>query len=87
MPNDITVKVHPLTVKVGVLYINGGGTRGIVLLMLMKIIQNRINVPIPLLRFIKVVFKVSIGKFPNRILRNGINAYNLRIGDCYRAFY
>jgi patatin-like phospholipase/acyl hydrolase len=67
MPNDITVKVHPPTAGVGVLCIDGGGTRGIVPLMLMKIIQDRIGVPIPLPRFVKVVFGVSIGKLPNRI--------------------
>jgi len=86
MPNDITVKVHPLTIGVGILYINRGGTRGIMLLMLIKIIQDRISVLIPLPRFVKVVFRVSIGKLPNRILRNRINAYNLRISNCYRVF-
>jgi len=78
--------VHPLTIGVGVLYINKGGTYSIVLLILIKIIQDRINVLIPLPRFVKVIFKISIGKLPNRILRNRINAYNLRIGNCYRAF-
>ena len=86
MPNNITIKVHPPTIGVGVLYINRGGTRGIIPLMLIKIIQDRINVLIPLPWFIKVVFRVSIGKLPNRILISRINAYNLRIGDCYRAF-
>jgi len=49
MPNDITIKVHPLTTGVGILYIDGGGTRGIIPLMLIKIIQDCINVLIPLL--------------------------------------
>jgi hypothetical protein len=62
MPNDITVKVHPPTAGVGVLCIDGGGTRGIVPLMLMKRIQDRIGLPIPFQRFIKVAFGVSIGK-------------------------
>ena len=62
MPNDISVKVHPPTAGVGVLCIDGGGTRGIVPLMLMKQIQDRIGLPIPFQRFIKVAFGVSIGK-------------------------
>jgi hypothetical protein len=67
MPNNITIKVHSLTIKVGVLYINKRGTRGIIPLMLIKIIQDYIGVPIPLPQFVKVVFGVSIGKLPNRI--------------------
>jgi hypothetical protein len=58
---SITVKIHPPTAGVGVLCIDGGGTRGIVPLVLMKRIQDCIDLPIPLQRFVKVAFGVSIG--------------------------
>ncbi|KAF2844459.1 FabD/lysophospholipase-like protein, partial [Plenodomus tracheiphilus IPT5] len=60
-PNAIAVKVHPPTAGAGVLCIDGGGTRGIVPLILMKRIQDRLGMPIPLQRFVKVAFGVSIG--------------------------
>ena len=62
MPNDIIVKVYPPTIGVGVLCINRGGIRGIILLMLMKQIQDRVGLLILFQRFIKVAFGVSIGK-------------------------
>ena len=61
-PSDVAVRVHPPTAGAGVLCIDGGGTRGIVPLVLMKRIQDRIGLPIPLQRFVKVAFGVSIGK-------------------------
>jgi patatin-like phospholipase/acyl hydrolase len=54
--------VHPPTAGAGILCIDGGGTRGIVPLVLMKRIHDRIGLPIPLQRFVKVAFGVSIGK-------------------------
>lgn len=56
------VRVHPSTAGAGVLCIDGGGTRGIVPLVLMKRIHDRIGLPIPLQRFVKVAFGVSIGE-------------------------
>ena len=61
-PSAIAIRVHPPTAGAGILCIDGGGTRGIVPLMLMKRIQDRIGLPIPLQRFVKVAFGVSIGK-------------------------
>lgn len=61
-PNDISVRTHPPTAGAGVLCIDGGGTRGIVPLVLMKRIKDAIDLPIPLQRFIKVAFGVSIGE-------------------------
>ena len=60
-PSEVMIKVHPPTAGAGVLCIDGGGTRGIVPLVLMKQIQERIGLPIPLQRFVKVAFGVSIG--------------------------
>jgi hypothetical protein len=60
--DDVTVRVHPPTAGAGVLCIDGGGTRGIVALMLMKLIADRIDLPIPLQRYFKLAFGVSIGQ-------------------------
>jgi hypothetical protein len=59
---EINVRVHPPTAGATALCLDGGGTRGIVSLLLMKQIQDRIDLPIPLQRFFKVVFGVSIGQ-------------------------
>ncbi|PSN59220.1 phospholipase [Corynespora cassiicola Philippines] len=61
-PTDMVVRVHPPTAGAGVLCIDGGGTRGIVPLVLMRRIQDRIGLPIPPQRFIKVAFGVSIAR-------------------------
>jgi hypothetical protein len=61
VPDDITVRTHPPTAGVGVLCIDGGGTRGIVPLTIMKMIQERLGT-IPLQRCVTVGFGVSIGK-------------------------
>jgi hypothetical protein len=60
--NAIAVRVHPPTAGAGVLCMDGGGVRGIVLLLLMEQIQDSIDLPIPLQRFVKVAFGVSIGR-------------------------
>ncbi|KAH8722389.1 hypothetical protein GQ44DRAFT_775069 [Phaeosphaeriaceae sp. PMI808] len=56
MSNKIAVRVHPPTAGAGVICMDGGGTRGIVPLIHMKRNQDRIDLPIPLSRFVKVVF-------------------------------
>jgi hypothetical protein len=58
---EVAVRVHPPTAGVTALCMDGGGVRGIIQLMQMKQIQDRIGLPIPLPRFFKVVFGVSIG--------------------------
>lgn len=63
MPEELTIKVHPPTAGVGVLCIDGGGVRGVVPLNLMKRIQDRIGLSIPLQKFFKVAFGVSSGEF------------------------
>lgn len=62
MPEEVVVKVHPPTTGAGILCIDGGGVRGIIPLMLMKRIQDRIGLPIPIQNFIKVAFGVSSGQ-------------------------
>lgn len=59
---DVVVKVHPPTAGVGVLCIDGGGTRGILPLQIMKLIQERIGSPIPVQRFFKVVLGIGSGE-------------------------
>jgi len=61
MPEEVTIRTHPPTAGVGVLCIDGGGTRGLVPLKLMKRIQDQIGLPIPFQRFIKVAFGISSG--------------------------
>lgn len=56
------IKDHPLTAGAGVLCIDGGGIRGIVPLMMLKRIQERIGLPIPFQTFIKVAFGISSGE-------------------------
>ncbi len=57
----VIFRLHPPTAGVGVLCIDGGGVRGIVPLQLMKRIEGRIGLPLPLQRFIRVAFGVSSG--------------------------
>lgn len=65
MPQVILVKVNPPTAGVGVLCIDGGGTRGVVPLMLLKRIQDRLGFSIPIQRLFKLAFGISSGKsFP-----------------------
>lgn len=64
MTPEITVKTHPPTAGVGVLCIDGGGARAVLPLKIMKRIENRIGLPIPLQRFFKVAFGISSGESP-----------------------
>ncbi|KAL5324766.1 hypothetical protein ACEPPN_005883 [Leptodophora sp. 'Broadleaf-Isolate-01'] len=61
MPEEVVVKVHPPTAGVGVLCIDGGGTRGVLPLKFIKRIKDRIGLIIPLQKFFKVVFGISSG--------------------------
>ena len=60
-PNDIEVRVQPPTAGVGVLCIDGGGTRGIIPLAAMQLLQDRLG-RIPLQRCITVSLGVSVGE-------------------------
>ena len=61
IPEPIIVRTRPPTAGVGVLCIDGGGTRGIVPLTMMKLIQDRLG-SVPLQRCVTVSFGVSVGK-------------------------
>ncbi|KAF4451419.1 putative patatin-like phospholipase [Fusarium austroafricanum] len=61
MPKDLCVRMHPPTAGVGILCIDGGGIRGIMPLQIIKRIRDRIDLPIPFQRFIKVAFGISSG--------------------------
>ncbi len=69
MPEEVVIKIHPPTVGVGVLCIDGGGTRGVLPLKNMQRIQERIGLRIPLQKFFKVVFGTSSDNFPRDILQ------------------
>jgi hypothetical protein len=60
-PNNIEVRVQPPTAGVGLLCIDGGGTRGAIPLAMMKLLQDRLG-PIPLQRCITVSLGVSVGQ-------------------------
>lgn len=70
MQQEVIVKVQPPTAGVGILSIDGGGTRGVVPLKLMKRIQDRVQaltgLQTPLPKFCKLAFGVSSGEFPAR---------------------
>lgn len=68
MLNEVTVKVHPPTAGVGVLCIDGGGSRGIIPLQILKRIQDRMGLPIPPQKFFKAVFAVSSGKLDGSLI-------------------
>lgn len=59
---EITVAVKPPTSGVSILSIDGGGTRAIIPLTVLKRIQARIDLPIPIQKFFKVVGAVSSGE-------------------------
>jgi patatin-like phospholipase/acyl hydrolase len=60
MLKEVIVKIHPPTAGVeGVLYIDGGGTRGVLPLKYIKRIEDRIRLRIPLQKFFKFAFGIS----------------------------
>ncbi|EXK83413.1 hypothetical protein FOQG_12275 [Fusarium oxysporum f. sp. raphani 54005] len=61
MPKDLCIRMHPPTAGAGIICIDGGGIRGIMPLQIIKRIRDRINLPIPFQRFIKVAFGISSG--------------------------
>ncbi|SCN98200.1 uncharacterized protein FFNC_10015 [Fusarium fujikuroi] len=61
MPKDLCIRMHPPTAGAGIICIDGGGIRGIMPLQIIKRIKDRINLPIPFQRFIKVAFGISSG--------------------------
>jgi patatin-like phospholipase/acyl hydrolase len=63
MAEEVNVKIHPPTAGVGILCIDGGGTRGALPLRMMKRIHDRIGLPIPFQQFFKVAFGISSGTF------------------------
>jgi hypothetical protein len=60
--SDTNIRVNPPTAGYSVLCIEGGGVRGVGPLACLQQLQDRINLPIPVQRFFKVVFGVSSGR-------------------------
>ncbi|KAI1676133.1 patatin phospholipase [Pyrenophora tritici-repentis] len=56
-----TVRIHPPTAGAGVLSMDGGGVRGILELIFLRLLEDRIGLPIPVLRYFNVVFGTSTG--------------------------
>jgi hypothetical protein len=61
--NNLKIRIHPPTSGPSVLSINGGGGRAVVPLAILKMMQDRIDLPIPLLRIFQIVIGTSSGKF------------------------
>jgi hypothetical protein len=55
------VRIHPPTAGAGVLSMDGGGVRGILELVFLRLLEDRIGLPMPVLRNFKVVFGTSTG--------------------------
>jgi hypothetical protein len=62
MPEGLLIRIHPPTAGVGVLCIDGGGVKGAMPLGILKRLQDKIDLPIPIQRFVKVAFGISSGK-------------------------
>jgi hypothetical protein len=90
LPEGISMKIHPPTAGVGVLCIDGGGTRGVLPLKNMKriedCIKDRIGLRIPLQKFFKVAFGVSSGEPPWRGVSSPILTNSRRL-DRYGHVY
>lgn len=56
------IRIHPPTAGAGVLCFDGGGIRGVLPLAFLKLLEDRIGLPMPVLRNFKVVFGTSSGK-------------------------
>jgi hypothetical protein len=56
-----SVRIHPPTAGAGVLSMDGGGVRGILELVFLQLLEDRIGLPMPVLRNFKVVFGTSTG--------------------------
>ncbi len=76
---EITVAVKPPTSGVSILSIDGGGTRAIIPLTVLRRIQNRMDLPIPIQKFFKVVGAVSSGEYT--LPSEGVRKTDLHIGS------
>ena len=67
MPEDVVVKIHPPTKGVGVVCVDGGGTRGVIPIRAMQRIEasirDLIGAHLPFQTLFRMGFGVSIGKF------------------------
>ena len=65
MPEAVVVKIHPPTTGVGLLFIDGGGIKGVIPLRIMQLIETKlrelIEADLPIQTLFKVGFGVSIG--------------------------
>jgi hypothetical protein len=57
-----SVRIHPPTAGAGVLSLDGGGVRGILELAFLQLLEDRIGLPMPVLRNFQVVFGTSTGR-------------------------
>jgi hypothetical protein len=60
---DVTVKMKFDNIKIIILNIDGNDVRGIILLQFLQILQDRINLPIPIQENFDIAFDISSGKY------------------------
>lgn len=63
-----TFRIHPPTAGAAILSIDGGGTRGIIPLTFLQLLEREIDLPIPLQRFFKFSLGISSGVMTSLLL-------------------
>ncbi len=71
---EVTVKVKPDTAGVNVLTIDGGGIKGVVPLLFLQILQDRMGLPIPVQDNFEVGFGTSSGRWTRSAKRALVDA-------------
>lgn len=70
---------------VGVLCLDGGGVRGTLVLEVLKRIEERVNLPVPLQRFVKIAFGISSGMWlhgPRALVPTNFHKVALSLQTC-----
>ncbi|KIV94149.1 hypothetical protein PV10_05287 [Exophiala mesophila] len=79
---DVTVKVKPDTAGVNVLTIDGGGVKGIVPLLFLQILQDRMGLPIP----VQDNFEISFGTSSGGLIVLALFIMGWPVEDCANIF-
>ncbi|OQU97158.1 hypothetical protein CLAIMM_03134 [Cladophialophora immunda] len=79
---EVTVKVKPDTAGVNVLTIDGGGIKGIVPLLFLQILQDRVGLPIP----VQDNFEISFGTSSGGLIVLALFIMGWSVEDCANIF-
>ena len=66
---EVTVKLKPDTAGVNVLTIDGGGIKGVVPLLFLQTLQDRLGLPIPVQDHFEIAFGTSSGRWTPSVTR------------------